>query len=57
MRLELDLLEKETLKPEIRQHYEDLLKQVTNQAERYANEQKTIEEEARSWSMSGIGPQ
>lgn len=47
MRLELDLREKETLKPEVRQHYEDLLKQVTNQAERYAKEQKTIEEEAR----------
>jgi hypothetical protein len=47
MHLELDLQERETLKPEIRQRYEDLLKQVTAQAERYANEQKTIEKEAR----------
>ena len=44
---ELDLQERETLKPEIRQRYEDLLKQVTTQAEHYANEQKTIEKEAR----------
>jgi NAD(P)H-dependent FMN reductase len=47
MRLELDLLAKETLNPEIRQHYEDLLKQATTQAEHYAQQQKTIEEEAR----------
>ena len=47
MLLELNLLDKETLKPETRQHYEDLLKQVTIQAERYAQEQKTIEKEAR----------
>ncbi len=47
MRLELDLLEKETLRPEIHQHYEDLLKQAANQAEHYAQQQKAIEEEAR----------
>jgi hypothetical protein len=47
MRLELDLLEKETLKPEIRQRYEDLLKQMATQAERYGNDRKTIEKEAR----------
>lgn len=47
MRLELDLLEKETLKPEIRQRYEDLLKQMATQAERYGNDRKAIEKEAR----------
>ncbi len=47
MRLELDLLEKETLKPEVRQRYEDLLKQMSTQAERYANDRKEIEQEAR----------
>ena len=31
MRLELDLLEKETLKPEIRQRYETLLTQMATQ--------------------------
>jgi hypothetical protein len=34
MRLELDLLEKETLKPEIRQRYETLLQQMATQEER-----------------------
>jgi len=48
MLLELNLLEKETLKPEARQRYEELLKQVTSQVERYANEEKTIEKEARA---------
>jgi hypothetical protein len=47
MLLDLNLLEKETLKQEIRQSYEDLLKQVTSQAERYAEEEKAIEKEAR----------
>jgi hypothetical protein len=47
MRLELDLLEKETLKPEVRQRYGDLLKQTVAQEERYAKERQDIEEEAR----------
>lgn len=47
MRLELDLLEKETLKPEIRQRYETLLKQMTAQEERYGKERLDIEKAAR----------
>ncbi len=47
MRLELDLLEKETLKPEIRQRYETLLKQMASQEERYAKERLEIEQTAR----------
>ena len=47
MRLELDLLEKETLKPEIKQRYETLLKQMTAQEERYGKERQDIEKEAR----------
>jgi hypothetical protein len=47
MRLELDLLEKETLKPEIRQRYDALLKQMATQEERYAKERQDIEKEAR----------
>ncbi len=47
MRLELDLMEKETLKPEIRQRYEALLQQMSAQEERYARERKQIDTEAR----------
>jgi hypothetical protein len=47
MRLELDLLEKETLKPEIRKRYEDLLKQMAVQEERYGKERLDIEKVAR----------
>jgi hypothetical protein len=47
MRLELDLLEKETLKPQIKQHYETLLKQMATQEERYGKERRDIEKEAR----------
>ncbi|MBM4300083.1 MAG: DUF4337 domain-containing protein [Deltaproteobacteria bacterium] len=47
MRLELDLLEKEALKPEIRQRYETLLKQMATQEERYGKERKDIENDAR----------
>jgi Flp pilus assembly protein TadB len=47
MRLELDLLEKETLKPEIKQRYESLLKQMAAQEERYGKERLDIEKEAR----------
>ena len=47
MHLELDLLEKETLKPEIRQRYESLLKQMASQEERYGKERQEIEKAAR----------
>jgi hypothetical protein len=47
MRLELDLMEKETMKPETRQRYESLLKQMATQEERYAKERLDIEKEAR----------
>jgi hypothetical protein len=47
MRLELDLLEKENLKPEVRQRYEALIKQMGTQAERYANDRQAIEKVAR----------
>ena len=47
MRLELDLLEKETLKPEIKQRYDALLKKMAAQEERYGKERKEIEHEAR----------
>jgi hypothetical protein len=47
MRLELDLLEKDTLKPELRQRYEALLKQMAAQEERYGKERLDIEKEAR----------
>ncbi len=47
MRLELDLLEKETLKPEIKQRYETLLKQMGTQEERYGKDRKDIEKVAR----------
>jgi hypothetical protein len=48
MRLELDLLEKENLKPEIRQRYETLLKEMADQEERYGKERKEIEREAHN---------
>jgi hypothetical protein len=47
MRLELDLLEKETLKPEIKQRYNTLLKEMASQEERYGKERREIEQEAR----------
>jgi hypothetical protein len=47
MRLELDLMEKETLKPEIRQRYETLLQQMGTQEERYGKDRKDIEKIAR----------
>jgi hypothetical protein len=47
MRLELDLLERETLKPEIKQKYEALLKKVTAEEQRYDAEKKEIQREAR----------
>ena len=47
MRLELDLLEKETLKPEIKQRYDAYLKEMATQEERYGKERLDIEKEAR----------
>jgi hypothetical protein len=47
MRLELDLLEKETLKPEIRQRYATLFKEMAAQEERYGKERLDIEKAAR----------
>ena len=47
LRLELDLLEKENLKPEIKQRYETVLKQMATQEERYGKDRKDIEKIAR----------
>ncbi len=47
MKLELDLLEKETLKPEIKRRYEELLKKMTEEEVRYDAEKKQIEQEAK----------
>ena len=45
-RLELDLLEKESLKPEVRKRYETLLQETAKAAERYGKEKKDIRKEA-----------
>ena len=47
LRLELDLLEKEALKPEVKQRYEQLLRQMTAEEDRYRVEKKEIEKEAK----------
>jgi len=47
MRLELDLLEKESLKPELRQRYETLRQQMAAQEQRYDKEKKEIQHEAQ----------
>jgi hypothetical protein len=47
MRLELDLMEKENLKPEMRQRYEALLQKMAAQEERYSKDRKKIDKEAR----------
>ena len=47
LRLELDLLERESLKPQIRERYEQLLRQMTAEEERYGAEKKEIEKEAK----------
>jgi hypothetical protein len=47
MRLELDLLEKENPKPGIRQLYETLVNEMAIQEERYGQERREIEKEAR----------
>jgi hypothetical protein len=46
MRLELDLLERDSLKPEIRQRYQELLQKMTAQEARYNKEKKEIKKEA-----------
>ncbi len=45
-RLELDLLEKEALKPEVRKRYEALLQVTAKEAERYGLEKKDIKKDA-----------
>ena len=45
-RLELDLLEKETLKPEVKKRYEALLQKTGKEADRYGVEKKDIKQEA-----------
>lgn len=45
-RLELDLLEKEGLKPEVRKRYETLLQETAKEADRYGVEKKDIKKEA-----------
>ena len=45
--LELDLLEKDTLKPEVKQRYAELLQQATLDEARYNVEKKEIEQEAK----------
>lgn len=47
LRLELDLLERDSLKPEVRQQYVTLLKRMAGEEERYRTEKKDIEKEAR----------
>lgn len=47
LRLELDLAEKENLKPEVRKRYADLLKKMTEEEKRYSLEKKEIEKEAK----------
>jgi len=45
--LELNLLEKDSLKPEVRKRYEEELRQVTADEGRYNAEKEEIEKEAR----------
>ncbi len=47
LRLELDLLERESLKPQIRERYEQLLRQMAAEEQRYGAEKKEIEKEAK----------
>ncbi len=47
MRLELDLLEKESLKPGVKKRYEELLRQMAEKENRYRGEKKEIEKEAK----------
>jgi len=45
-RLELDLLEKESLKPEVKKRYEERLKQMIAEESRYAADKQGIKEKA-----------
>jgi hypothetical protein len=47
LRLELDLMEKESLRPEVKKKYEALMEQMAREEERYNLEKKGIEKEAR----------
>ena len=47
LRLELDLLEKDALKPEVKKRYQELLRQMTTEEARYGVEKKEIEKEAK----------
>jgi hypothetical protein len=47
LRLELDLLEKESLKPEVKKRYQELLQKTTEEEKRYNVEKKDIEKEAK----------
>ncbi len=47
MRLELDLLEKDSLKPAVKQRYEQLLRQMAAEEARYGGEKKEIEKDAK----------
>lgn len=46
-RLELDLLEKDTLKPEVKKRYEEFLRKMSEEEARYNVEKKEIEQEAK----------
>ncbi|MCL4500479.1 MAG: DUF4337 domain-containing protein [Deltaproteobacteria bacterium] len=46
-RLELDLLERENLKPQVRKRYEEMLAQVIAEEARYGLEKKEIEKDAK----------
>lgn len=46
-RLELDLLEKDSLKPEVKKRYQELLQQMTEEEKRYNVEKKEIDKEAK----------
>jgi len=47
MRIEADLLEREgTLRPEVRQHFESMLRKMNDEEDRYNKEKREIEQEA-----------
>ncbi len=47
IRLELDLLEREVLKPEVKKRYEELLQKMAAEERRYGSEKEEIESEAK----------
>jgi hypothetical protein len=47
LRLELDLLEKDSLRPEVKKHYQDLLQQTSEEEKRHNADKKVIEKEAK----------